>query len=143
MDTKIESQQNVFVLISIELTYKENTDEYKGEREKISSLIKLELTVIPKEVNSDETNIELYNGVAIYNKLDKSASQIYQLRRTNKGDDIFILEISPCSNDIEYRMLKKKNVGDSKDSKDEYIDVQHSMENGRYITYYSPIDNTN
>ena len=129
----------MYVLVNFVL----NQNKEEVDDQDFNSLIKIELSLIPNEIDNLKTNFALTNGVAVYNTLPANHTIIYQLTKINPDDNLFILEMSPCKNDIEYKMLKKKNVDEKETSDQDYIDIIPKIENGRYITYFSPISNTN
>ena len=176
VETNLEKNKNKYVLIHIEMIKDKEVNESE-----FTSLIKLELSIIPNEVSENtiistttstntptiitnttikptnttgtihnttsisNSHIILQNGIAVINQIKDSQLHFYQLKKVNEQDDTLIIEMSPCSNDIEFRLKKSKfeENSDGESTNGDFIDLNPLLENGRYISYFSPISNTN
>jgi hypothetical protein len=103
-----------------------------------SSLIILEINTLPKETDNKYAIHKLHQNVQIYNKIKANDIHYFELAKNNRDDNFIILEMSLCSNDIEYRVIKSLE-----DTKTKYKDLDKLEQNGRHITFITDIKTTN
>lgn len=128
--------QNVFVLLNIQFYPSDKDDIFVNDD--YSSMVHLELQIFPKEVDDKIPIMDLEDGKPAFNQINGDEVHIYRLKKTKDTDNWFVLEMSACNNDIEYRL-----INDISDTSKGYTDLFRHVQNGRYVTYMPYIKKLN
>ena len=117
------NDKKLVILISI---------EFNGEIQE--KALNLEITSIPEEKNNNYVEIDLDHDTFLQTKVYKNSSNLFQLKKNNRNDNLFVVELSPCNlNEITFDILNTKNSSFSKESVrkiDKYISY------GRYYSMF-------